>query len=228
VRFLVEPKHARELLEKGFDLIPARADSNLHPALHQIVQSQPEFAGWTPSRVCFYFANAFRVGNRRVAEKDPRKYQMLSVWSLATREQAGGARRDLALDLFASRNSLIRAAETNGVRVNDAHSVVADQADTTFDSYSVKLNRTLLIWQGRAAGDSVHHVEPIRETWQVPGRRAGVWSAEFVIKPAWSRALVGSLTVEGKGDLAKALRASPIRFVGPLYSGGSGALALSR
>ena len=226
VRFLVEPKQARRLLDEGFDLVTASQDSTLHSALQQIVRGQPEFRSWTPSRLCFYFADAFRVGSRRIAEKDPQKYQMLGVWSLATREKLGTRQTDLALDLFASRNSLRRAAENNGVPLNDAHSVVADQADTTSDIYSVKLERTRLIWQGRPAGDSVRLSSPIREAWRVPRRRGGLWAGQFAMKPAWSRALVGSLTVEGKGDLAKALKASPIRFVGPLYWGGAGELVL--
>lgn len=199
----------------------------MHQALHRVVQSQPEFGSWTASRVCFYFADAFQVGNRRVAEKDRRKYQMLSVWSLSTREK-GGARRDLALDLYSSRDGLIRAGEANGIRLEQAHSVVADQPDSTFDTYSVKLERTLLVWRGRATHDSTRITEPIQELWQVPGRRGQTWSGRFIMRPAWSQSLVGSLTVEGKGDLAKALRASPIRFVGPLYSGGAGELTFSR
>jgi hypothetical protein len=50
----------------------------------------------------------------------------------------------------------------------------------------------------------------------------------LVLTPTWSRALVGSLRVEGKGDLAKLLKASPIRFVGPLYRGGGGELRFTR
>jgi hypothetical protein len=228
VRFLVEPKQAARLLKDGFELVHAARDSTLHPALRHLVETQPEFASWTPSNVCFYFADAFQIGNRRVAEKDPSKYQMLSVWSLATRHRKGGARRDLALDLFSRRSGLVRAAEASGVRMREAHSAVGEAADTTFDTYSVRLERTLLVWRGRPTGDSTRVPEPLQEQWEVSGRRGGSWSARVSMKPAWSRTVVGSLTVEGKGDLAKALKASPIRFVGPLYSGGVGELAFSR
>jgi hypothetical protein len=228
VRFLVEPKQAARLLRERFQLVAAARDSTLHPALRRLIEGQPEFASWTASNVCFYFADAFQIGGRRVAEKDPRTYQMLSVWSLATQENLGRARRDLALDLYARRSGLIRAAAANGIRMSEAHSVVADAADTTFDTYSVKLERTLLIWRGRPTGDSTRVTVPLQELWQVPGQRGSVWSGRIVMKPAWSRALVGSLTVEGKGDLAKVLKASPIRFVGPLYWGGAGELTFSR
>ena len=70
--------------------------------------------------------------------------------------------------------------------------------------------------------------QPIQESWSVSGLRGQMWNARLIRTPSWSRPLVGSLTVEGKGDLAKALKASPIRFVGPLYIGGGGELHFSR
>jgi hypothetical protein len=55
-----------------------------------------------------------------------------------------------------------------------------------------------------------------------------VWGVDVTFTPEWSRPLVGVLSVEGKDDLAKALKASPIRFVGPRYYGGKGELRFSR
>ncbi len=228
VRFLMEPKDAAGKLKGGFRPIRADRDSALHPALKHVIQSQPELAAWTASRVCFYFADTVQVGGRRVAEKDPRKYQMLSVWSVPAEPARTTARREVALDLYASRSSLIRAAEAGGIRLRDAHSVVADRADTTSDIYSVKLERTLLVWHGRPTGDSTRVADPIREFWHVAGLRGGVWTGRLVLRPAWTRLMVGSLTIEGKGDLAKSLKASPIRFVGPLFYGGGGELGFSR
>ena len=40
--------------------------------------------------------------------------------------------------------------------------------------------------------------------------------------------MVGSLQVEGNDDFAKAIKASPIRFVGPALLGGGGELAFGR
>jgi hypothetical protein len=69
----------------------------------------------------------------------------------------------------------------------------------------------------------------MEESWSVPGiRGSGLWTVRMAVSPAWTRPLVGSLTVEGKGDLAKALKASPTHFVGPLYFGGSVELRFSR
>lgn len=228
VRFLAEPHAAARELRKGFSLLPAKHDRSLHPAIRQIVNTQPEFTSWIPSSLCFYFMDAVQVGKRRVVERDQQRYQMIGIWTLAAVEQEGGARRDLALDMYASRESLLRAAGAAQIRIQRAHSVVSERPDTVSDIYSVKVGQTLLVWNGRPAGDSTRVDTSIEESWSVVGLRSRTTGARLVLKPAWSWPLVGSLRVEGKSDLAKALKASPIRFVGPLYRGGGGELRFSR
>jgi hypothetical protein len=227
VRFVVEPRAAARKLRTGFVLIRADADSTMHPALRGVIQRQPEFASWTPSNLCFYFTDSVRLGARRVVDKDARIYQMLAVWTLGTEEQKSGARRDIVVDMYASRSSLVRAGGAARVRLREAHSVVHDRTDTPSDIYSVSLERTLLVWRGHPIGDSTRVERPIQESWLITGTR-GLWAARLAFKPTWSQPLVGSLTVEGKGDLAEVLKASPIRFVGPLYRGGAAELMLWR
>ena len=227
VRFLVEPEAAGKELKSGFTALTASQDSSLHPALQNVVRSQPEFGSWTPSKVCLYYLDAVQVGKRRIVERDPRKYQLIGVWTLATRGQ-GGARRDLVLDLYASRESLLKAAEIAQVRLHEIHSSYYDHPDTTSDVFSLKIGKTQLTWSGRPAGDSTRVEQPIAEQWSVSGLRHGMQNAELIVAPMWSRGVVGSLRVEGKGDLGKILKASPIRFVGPLYRGGGGELRFSR
>jgi hypothetical protein len=227
IRFLVEPKLAAEEAREGYILLAAGRDQHLHPALRQIVTSQPEFAAWIPSNLCFYYLDAVQVGRRRVAERN-RAYQLIGVWTLSATEQDGGARRDLVADMYASRNSLLNAAKRAEVRIHEIRSAVYLKDGTTFDIYSIKIGKTELVWNGRQTGDSTRVEEPIRENWSVSGLRPTIRVARLELQPTWSWALVGSLRVEGKGDLGKALRSSPIRFVGPLYSGGSGRLSFSR
>lgn len=228
VRFLIAPSAAARELRDGFLPIRADEDKTLHPALRQVIQGQPEFAFWTPSSLCFYHLDAVQLGNRRIADKDARKAQMLAVWSLATTEKGSGPRRDLVLDLFSGRGALTRAAEASRVRLQEANAAVSNAADTLPDIYRVEVGRVRLVWTGRLVGDSTKVDRPIQEPWQVKGLRAGVWRADLKLNPSWSRAVVGSLRVEGKGDLAKVLKASPIRFVGPFYWGGGGELRFYR
>jgi hypothetical protein len=228
VRFLIKPDAASRKVKDGYALVRADQDPHLHSALRHTIQGQPEFAGWAPSRLCFYFTDTLQLDRRRFVEKDSRKHQMIGVWTLAARDVEAGTRRDLAVDMYASRGNLVRAAEGSGVRLREAESVFTGWADATADTHRAKLDKTLVIWRGRPAGDSTRVAQPVEESWSIPGRRSSKLSAGVVMRPQWSRSLVGSLTVEGKGDLAKALKASPIRFVGPLYWGGSAELRFTR
>jgi hypothetical protein len=175
-----------------------------------------------------YYLDAVQVGKRRVVEKDPRRYQLVTVWSLAAQEHPSGPRRDLVIDMYASRENLLNAAHDEEIRLHEIQSQYYDRPDTTTDIYNLKIGKTQLTWTGRAAGDSARVERPITERWSVLGLRHGDRPAELALTPVWRRQVVGSLRVEGKGDLAKALKASPIRFVGPLYRGGGGVLRFLR
>jgi hypothetical protein len=154
---------------------------------------------------------------------------MMAVWSLATGVRGTGTRRDFVVEMYGGRGGLSRAAEVTGVSVEEVRAAVSDATDSTPDVHSVKVGKTLLVWNGRAAGDSTRVTQPLVESWSLVGRRSGgIWQTELAFAPQWSRPLVGSFRVEGKGDLAKALKASPIRFVGPLYRGGGGRLRFRR
>ena len=226
VRFLIEPGRATKMLPDDLRPVPAGKDAILHSALRQVTQSQPEFASWVASSVCFYFTDAVQIGDQHVAAKDRRKPQMLTAWTLAAAEQKSGARRDRALDLYAGSSGMIRAGKANRVELQEGRVSIAAHADSAFDTYNVKLEKARLIWKGRPAGDSTAMRQPIEESWLLDARRGGTLHARFVLRPSWSRPMVGSLTVEGKGDLAKALKASPIRFVGPFLRGGAGEVEL--
>lgn len=225
VRFLVDPRKAPRTPKNEFLLLRADQDKQLHPALRGVIATQPEFASWAPSRLCFYYLDAVQMGSHRVAHKDARKPQMMAVWSLATAVRGTKARRDFVVEMFGGRGRLSRAAEGTGVSMEEVRASVSDAADSIADVYSVKVGKTLLVWNGRPAGDSTRVTRPIVESWSLVGLRSlGIWQTELTFAPVWSRPLVGSLRVEGKGDLAKALKGSPIRFVGPLYHGGGGRL----
>lgn len=228
VRFLVDPEMAARQLKEGFLLLRADRDEALHPALRQVVQSQPEFGSWAPSSICFYYTDAVRVGGRRIAEKNPRIAQMVGIWSLGSVEQGTGARRDLMLDMYASRERLRTAAAAHLVPLHQAEVGFTPPTDTSGTEYRQKIGKTQLIWSGRTAGESTRVDTPIVDTWQLSGLKGVTWAAKLALSPNSARPLVGSLQVEGKGDLAKALKASPIRFVGPFYRGGGGELRFTR
>jgi len=99
----------------------------------------------------------------------------------------------------------------------------------TEDRYELKVGKTLIMFEGHAAPDSTLLTAPVEESWVFAGTRGGVvWRILAALQPTSTRALVGALRIQGKDDLAMALRASPIRLVGPIYSGGTGEILFSR
>jgi hypothetical protein len=228
VRFLLDPTVARRALHDGTRLLPASRDETLHPALRSVIDGQPEFAAWTPSALCLYYGDVLNLGGRRFGGKDPRKRQMIGLWTVAASEPGSGARRDVVLDFFGVGGGLVQAAGYGKVKLSEAQSSVSKVPGTDNDLYEVKIGKTRLTWNGRAVGDSTRVGQPIQESWLAKGTSGMVWRVHATLKPEWSRPMVGMLRVEGKDDLAKALKASPIRFVGPLYQGGGGELRFSR
>ncbi len=228
VRFLLDPSLARRVPREGARLLPASRDETLHPALRSVIEGQPDFASWPASSLCLFYGDAVNVGGRRFVSKNPRKRPMIGVWAVAASEQGSGARGDLVLDFFGVGGGLVHAAGAAKVKLTEAQSSVSKLPGTDNDLYEVKIGKTRLVWNGRAVGDSTRVERPIAESWLAKGTSGMVWRVNATFRPEWSRPLVGALSVEGKDDLAKALKASPIRFVGPLYQGGGGELRFSR
>lgn len=227
VRFLLEPGSAAKARRQGYRPIRADQDQSLHPALRNVLEAQPEFASWTSSSLCFFHVDTVSLAGRTIAEKNARKAQMIAVWTIAAMEQGSGARRDLVLDLIAGNPRVVRAAEAAKLQIREATSVsrTTENADELHD---VKVGKTHVVWTGRPTGDSTKVEQPLQESWLVKGASGTEWGVRMTSRPAWSRPLVGFLSVEGKDDLAKALKSSPIRFVGPRYIGGSVELLFSR
>jgi hypothetical protein len=225
------------------DLRPIRADQvpDLHPALRRVLQNQPEFGSWIPSRLCLYFFGGVDAGAARVQSKDSRKAPLLAAWTAAVAEAGSGTRRDVALEFVSGSGRLARAAQSAGLSLIEARSLigmvpfVSEEGVPSGDSrYQLKIGKTLITWDGRPVGDSTRVSEPIETDWMARGRRserssrADWWHARLMLSPAWSRGMAGSLRVQGRDDFAQALKASPIRFVGPLYSQGGGEIHFDR
>jgi hypothetical protein len=225
------------------DLHPVRADQvpDLHPTLRIVVQNQPEYGSWIPSKLCLYYFAGVDAGAARVQSKDSRKAPLLAAWTAAAAEVGSGARRDVALEFVSGSGRLSRAAQRAGVNMIEAHSVigmvpfVSEEGVPSSDSrYQLKIGKTLITWDGRAVGDSTRVDKPIEADWLARGRRSETsrrtdwWHARLLLAPAWSRGMAGSLRVQGKDDFAQALKASPIRFVGPVFSEGRGELHFER
>jgi hypothetical protein len=235
IQLLLDPAKLEVPISRSARLLRADAIENLNPVLRNVISTQPEYAAWTPSSVCLYYMESVDAGSMRVSERDPRKAPMIGVWSVAAVDAVGGARRDLALRLFTNTDRLERAGQLNGLDLRTVRSkvqpIVNDEDETAPPlgmAYEVRVGKTMLIWEGRRVTDSTQANGPVAADWRADSRRRGPMTARLVLSPKWTQAMVGVLRIEGKDAFATAVKASPIRFVGPAMLGGTGELAFRR
>jgi hypothetical protein len=235
VQLLLDP--ASELLHDlpaGWRAVPASADSSLHVSLRGVIEGQTEYAAWSPSRLCFTTVDTIRTKEFSLADKSGRRPQLFGYWTVLAAGPSGTP-QDVALDLFANSDRLIRSARLAGQELHEARLTVSkvpaedeNGVPSSDDRFQVKLRGTVVTWDGRLAGDSSAVAKPIENTWSVAGMRGGVVTGSLTLAPARSQPMAGSLKVDGKNELAKALRASPTRFAGPSFGGGTGKVSFAR
>jgi hypothetical protein len=233
VQLLVDPQQLG--LTVPAEARPLRADAmeDLSPVLRTVVSTQPEFATWTPSTICLYYMETVDAGPQRVSERNPAKAPMIGVWALAAADVGGGARKDVVLRLFTNAGRLERAGEVAGLNIRTVRSTVRTILNEETGApvglrYQFKLGKTTLTWDGSPVSDSTRANGPVSSEWRAESRRGSQVTARLTLTPEWTKAMAGSLRVEGKDVFAKAIKASPIRFVGPAMQGGGGELAFGR
>jgi hypothetical protein len=226
VRFLVDPSAAADLLPKGAVAVPASEDPTLHPALQRAIQDQPETAGWSPAELCLAFVQTVDVDGRRFAMKDGEPPQALGLLGIRTRGADSG--QGTAIRLLSDNWRVGEWAKRSWLDIDIFDVTSGKVPESTDDRIQMKVGKTTLVWDGRAATDSAAVEQPLATTWSVAGMKQTHWTVAWSLQPESRRSLVGTLTVLGKDALARALKGSPIRFVGPLYTGGSGEIVFTR
>jgi hypothetical protein len=234
VQLLLNP--ASELLQdlpKGHHAVRASDAANLHVSLRSVIESQPEFAGWSPSQICFTTVDTIRTKDFSLKDGSGKHPQLFVLWTVLATGPSGGP-QDVALDLFANSDRLIRSARLAGQELHEAKVAIGkvpaedeNGVPSKEDRFQVKLGGTTMTWDGHLAGDSVSASKPVEIRWAASGERGAVVTGALTWRPVYSRAMAGSLTIDGDKALAKALRASPTRFAGPAYRGGGGAVVLA-
>lgn len=229
VRFLLDPASpALRGLPESYHPVPASQVHDLHVSLRGVVQDQPEFASWSPSRVCVLAVDSVSTRDFSYADKNGKHPQLFGLWTV-TAAGAAGAPGEVALSLFSNSGRLVRSARLAGQTVDDARltmgkvpAVDEEGVPSKDDRFQIKIGKTTLTWDGRPARDSAAMKEAVDIAWAVSGNNGKTKVGKMQLQPPFSRPMVGSLKVDGKGDVAKALRASPTRFAGPVYLGGGG------
>lgn len=229
LEFLVNPEHSRKLLPSS--ALPIRADaSQLVPALARVVADQPEYAGWSPASFCFFAFDAIHVGGRRVSGDKDATGPVLGVLSIAARQNGPlGEDADVAHKVVTTSWQVEKSAERtrSAVNLQVIRGAFGTAPRGTDDRYVLRVGKTTITWNGHPASDSVA-AAPFKRSYVAEGGDDKPWRLDFSVSALSQRSMVGAVIVQGKDDLAKALGASPIRFVGPFYQGGSGEIALVR
>lgn len=235
VQLLLDP--TSELLRdlpSGYHAVPASAAPNLHVSLRSVIEGQSEFAAWSPSRLCFTTVDAVRTKDFSLTDRSGRRPQMFALWTVLAVGPSGTS-QDVAIELFANSDRLIRSARQAGQEMREARLTIGkvptedeNGVPSNEDRFQVKLGGTVVTWDGHLAGDSAAVAEPVQQTWVTVGARSSVATGSLALTPGRSQPMAGSLKVDGKNEFAKALRASPTRFAGPAYRGGDGKVIFGR
>lgn len=221
LQFLIDPTKAGEDLPDKAMPVSAMDARELHPAISRLISDEPQYARWVPSVVCSYFFGAVTVDGHRV-EKGKKSMPAIAWWGVLARSPSDTA-PVFALRFLATNNYRVQKP-TEAAKVNmEALDLTIEQVpETGDDRYTLKYGKTLVIFDGHAAPDTTLRSGAVSQIWWAEGDASTVWRAWADLRPSATHGLVGALRVQGKGDLADLLKASPIRLVGPIHSGGDG------
>ena len=232
--FLMAPEEARRQLRGSFAPVAAADLPGVHPALLRTVQEESQYSGWIPARVCFYQFDTVRVDGRDRFEDgrlpDLNRTQVLGIWGVAARDtehpEQGTA---FFVQEFRTRDGGLQAvARRASIRVENMRVKMGRMPDTEENRWRYEFGKTSLTWDGHPSPDSTASTEPDSTEWVVRSLHGSELRAMFSWDPGTAHSMVGAVSIQGKDDLAKALGASPIRMVGPLYLEGSGRLIFYR
>jgi hypothetical protein len=235
LQFLVSPERVGGLLEDGWRPLRADADSALGPAVRSTIESDAKYAAWTPGQVCVIRVDAL-TGEGRSDPNSSAEGDLIVLAAIAGTPREGGPPAMQADPFQVSDWRLIEAARTHSLRLDGTDAKLARPDEGLPERLTVKLGRATLAWDGFApvaapvaadSGAAATAIDPVTWRWQLAGGNSR-WTVVCRLKPAARRGYSGGVTVAGKGDLAKALSASPIMFVGQVYRGGSAEIEFER
>jgi hypothetical protein len=224
VWFLAEAFDLAPGVPKGITLRAASSVNDLPASLRRVLADEPRVAGWTPAVVCAERYGTARLGDEVVGRAKPAgQGHLLTFVAVATEGEQPWAVLELGTDVTA----LQRRGGDMALRVADRELKVSGGADGEDPTWELGLDGAKLIWVGHPTGEP-RVVSTRSMSFGYAGNRNSQWSGVLQGAGGSERAQVGALRVDGKGWLAKALKASPIRAVAPTAVGGTAEITLER
>lgn len=220
VWYLADPALAPDIAPKGTLFAPAGTGSGLPAALARLVRDEPQFGSWIPAAICIGRYGRVTVDGEVAAQaKGDRAVLVMTHAIAATAPRGQEGAGYFLLELATDNRTLAGVAEDVGLRVEQREIARVPSREGGDDAWHFQMEKAKLVWSGHPTGEP--RVEATRTmSFGLAGLRTSSWLLEATSAPDTVRLLVGQLRVEGKDDLAKALKASPIRAVGPLEQGG--------
>lgn len=226
--YLADPAIAPKLAPKGTMLTPAGTGEGLPSAVARVIRDEPQFAAWIPAMICVgRFGSVTIDGEAAGRARADRSVLLLThaIAASAPRGQAGAGY--YLLELSTDNGNVARMADAIGLRVERRELAFQPPRESGDSIMTIQVDKAKMIWSGHAVGESrVEKTQPM--SFGLAGARTANWRLDAQFAPDTSRLVVGQLRVEGKDDLAKALKASPIRWVGPILAGGRGEWQFTR
>lgn len=219
--YLADPDLARHMVPSNTVLAPAGTGAGLPPLLARTVQDEPRFAQWIPGAICIGAYDRATSGGRTLAQGKANRPVIVATNSLAASAAHGvPAASSYLIDFMTDERSLARAADAAGFGMDGITVITRQQVGADDPRVSIEVAGVQITWSGHAIGDSgVGKTRSV--SFGYGNGRGGGWLIQLQSAPASTRLMAGALEVDGRNMLARALKASPVRGIGPEESGGT-------
>jgi hypothetical protein len=220
--YLVDPEMAPLLAEKGTTFAPAGTGSTLPNALAQTIRDEPRFTSWIPAAICVLFYGRITIGDNQPILASAEQPLTLVAHLVAAQAPRGAGGAGFLLLKLGSDNRVVRHQGGDpGLPIAGMTVVAGKDRGTPEDRVEFRLEDTQITWVGHPSGEpSVGTTRSM--SFGYAGARSTNWQGSLETTPAETHVMIGSLRIEGKSLLSKALKSSPIRAVGPIETGGTG------
>ena len=217
--YLVDPALAPLLADKGTAFAPAGTGSTLPSALAQTIRDEPRFTSWIPAAICVLFYRRITIGDNQPILATSGQPLTLVAHLVAAQSPRGAG--FLLLKLGSDSRVVRHQGGDPGLQIALMTVVAGKDRGTPEDRVEFRLENTQITWVGHPSGEpSVGTTRSM--SFGYAGGRSTNWQGSLETTPAETHVMIGSLRIEGKSLLSKALKTSPIRAVGPIETGGTG------
>lgn len=213
--YLADPALAVKLVPESTSLTPAGAGGDLPALLVNTIKEEPRFAQWIPGAICIGFYQKVSRDGKVIAEARKGRPVLIATNAIAAQGAHGvpGANQYL-IDFATNDHGVSSAADQLGVdmssiEISQRTRLEQDDPNITIQFAGIQIN-----WAGHEVADSsVGKTRTV--SFGYGGPKSANWLVALETVPTWSKLMVAVLWIDGKNSLAKVLKASPVRAIGP-------------